>query len=152
MKYPKIIPVLFAVTFLLSNALVDFASAKGQGEGSHKSHSSYRSSSSHRGSGALHRSSYRSHHSSYSLKPSSISHHSTYANAARGNHGKIKRSEKAKHDFQRHNPCPSTGKSTGSCPGYVIDHVKPLKRGTADSSSNMQWQTKAAAKAKDKWE
>lgn len=49
-------------------------------------------------------------------------------------------------------PCPSTGKSSGACPGYVIDHVQPLKRGGADAPSNMQWQTKEAAKEKDKWE
>jgi len=36
--------------------------------------------------------------------------------------------------------------------GYVIDHVRPLKRGGSDSPSNMQWQTKEAAKAKDKTE
>jgi len=30
--------------------------------------------------------------------------------------------------------------------------MKPLKRGGADKPSNMQWQTKEAAKAKDKWE
>lgn len=38
----------------------------------------------------------------------------------------------------------------GACPGYVIDHVTPLKRGGADSPSNMQWQTREAAKIKDK--
>lgn len=37
-------------------------------------------------------------------------------------------------------------------PGYVIDHIIPLKRGGSDSPGNMQWQTKAQAKAKDKWE
>ena len=31
-------------------------------------------------------------------------------------------------------------------------NIKPLKRGGADGPSNMQWQTKADAKAKDKWE
>jgi len=35
---------------------------------------------------------------------------------------------------------------------YVVDHVTPLKRGGADLPSNMQWQTKQAAKAKDKSE
>ena len=49
-------------------------------------------------------------------------------------------------------PCPSTGRSSGGCPGYVIDHVTPLKRGGADAARNMQWQTKAAAREKDKWE
>jgi hypothetical protein len=34
----------------------------------------------------------------------------------------------------------------------VIDHVTPLKRGGADDPSNMQWQTTADAKAKDKVE
>lgn len=50
------------------------------------------------------------------------------------------------------NPCPSTGATSGACPGYVIDHVTPLKRGGADAPTNMQWQTTAEAKAKDKWE
>jgi hypothetical protein len=36
--------------------------------------------------------------------------------------------------------------------GYVVDHVVPLACGGADSPSNMQWQIKAEAKAKDKWE
>jgi hypothetical protein len=70
----------------------------------------------------------------------------------RDRHGRIHRSTAAKHAFQRSHPCPSTGKATGPCPGYVIDHTKPLKRGGADSSSNMHWQTKAAARAKDRTE
>jgi len=37
-------------------------------------------------------------------------------------------------------------------PGYVVDHKVPLKRGGSDTPSNMQWQTKEAAKAKDKVE
>jgi hypothetical protein len=54
--------------------------------------------------------------------------------------------------FETQNPCPSTGKSSGSCPGYVVDHRKALAEGGADEPSNMQWQTTADAKAKDKWE
>lgn len=62
------------------------------------------------------------------------------------------RDRKVPVEFQRLHPCPSTGKRTGACPGYVRDHVVPLCRGGSDSVSNMQWQTAAEAKAKDKWE
>jgi len=34
----------------------------------------------------------------------------------------------------------------------VVDHVKPLKRGGVDRPWNMQWQTVAEAKAKDRVE
>ncbi len=54
--------------------------------------------------------------------------------------------------FQREHPCPATGKKTGRCFGYVIDHVEPLDCGGSDSPDNMQWQTVTDAKAKDKWE
>jgi hypothetical protein len=37
-------------------------------------------------------------------------------------------------------------------PGYVVDHVKPVCAGGADHPSNMQWQTKAEAKKKDRLE
>jgi hypothetical protein len=66
--------------------------------------------------------------------------------------GRIARSSAARRDFQKSHPCPSTAKTSGACPGYVVDHVVPLKRGGADSPSNMQWQTVQAAKAKDKIE
>jgi len=33
-----------------------------------------------------------------------------------------------------------------------IVHIIPLKKGGCDCPSNMQWQTKEAAKEKDKWE
>lgn len=65
---------------------------------------------------------------------------------------KIKRSAKARRDFVKANPCPSTGKTSGACTGYIIDHIVPLKRGGADHPSNMQWQTKEEAKEKDKRE
>jgi len=74
------------------------------------------------------------------------------ATCARASNGKIARSASAKREFEKEKPCPATGASRGPCHGYVIDHVKPLKRGGADAPSNMQWQTKDDAKAKDKIE
>ena len=54
--------------------------------------------------------------------------------------------------FKEQHPCPSTGKSYGACPGYVVDHVIALKRGGLDVTQNLQWQDKEAAKAKDRIE
>jgi len=96
-----------------------------------------------------------SSHSSHSDSSSSSSGHSGHHKAegvARDSHGKIARSTQAKDAFKRQHPCPSTGRSSGGCPGYVIDHLIPLKRGGTDEPVNMQWQTTAAAKAKDKYE
>lgn len=75
-----------------------------------------------------------------------------HATVQRDSHGRIKRSEAAKDAFKNQQPCPSTGKSSGACSGYVIDHVKPLGCGGADAPSNMQWQTTADGKAKNKTE
>jgi len=66
--------------------------------------------------------------------------------------GHIHRSASAKRMFKAMHPCPANGATTGSCPGYVIDHVCPLACCGADAPSNMQWQTKAEARAKDAWE
>lgn len=63
-----------------------------------------------------------------------------------------KRSYKAKNQFKQLHPCPSTSRSKGSCSNYIIDHIRLLACGGADHPNNMQWQTKAEAKAKDKWE
>ena len=60
--------------------------------------------------------------------------------------GKIKRSAAVVRQFKQ-----QTGYPAGK-PGYVIDHIIPLKRGGCDSVDNMQWQTKEEAKEKDKWE
>jgi hypothetical protein len=88
---------------------------------------------------------------------SGASHSHAYSSRAapgvqRNSHEKIARSGRARGEFKKSHPCPSTGRSSGGCPGYVIDHITPLKRGGADAPGNMQWQTKAAAKEKDKWE
>lgn len=84
--------------------------------------------------------------------PSWVRSASTHAPGERDSHGRLKRSESAKNAFKHSHPCPSTGRTSGACPGYVIDHIRPLKRGGADEPSNMQWQTVSEAKAKDKWE
>lgn len=70
----------------------------------------------------------------------------------RDDQGCIARSRRARAAFRRNNPCPATGESKGPCAGYVIDRIKPLACGGEDEPGNMQWQTRAAAKAKDRWE
>jgi hypothetical protein len=62
------------------------------------------------------------------------------------------RSQAAKDAFKRACPCPATETTTGACPGYVIDHIKPLACGGPDAPNNMAWQTVADSKTKDKWE
>jgi hypothetical protein len=68
------------------------------------------------------------------------------AGVSRDSHGRIARSSKAKREFEKESGYPH------GRPGYVIDHRVPLANGGADAPGNMQWQTKAEAKAKDKWE
>lgn len=65
------------------------------------------------------------------------------------------RSREVTAEFQRENPCPSTGKTSGRCPGFIKDHRCALglhAPASIDSVSNLQWQTKADAAAKDRWE
>lgn len=65
---------------------------------------------------------------------------------------RMRRSQNAKIAFKAEHPCPATGARKGPCKGYVIDHVTPLACGGADRPENMQWQSTAEGKAKDKWE
>lgn len=62
------------------------------------------------------------------------------------------RSRSARGAFVKENPCPVTGKRSGACPGYVVDHSVALACGGVDHPSNMEWQTKVDAAAKDKME
>ena len=61
-----------------------------------------------------------------------------------------KRDPHQRSGFVKAHPCPLTGKPRGACPGYVVDHIKPLCAGGADRPSNMQWQTVKEAKIKDR--
>lgn len=63
---------------------------------------------------------------------------------------RIKRSQSAKVEFKLSNPCPATRATKGPCVGYVIDHMWPLACGGEDHPRNMQWQTIAEGKEKDK--
>lgn len=77
--------------------------------------------------------------------------------AFRDENGRIMRSQQVLADFQRAHPCPSTGKTTGACPGWAKDHVIPLVCGGCDAVSNLQWlpnQIKSASGPlpKDRWE
>jgi hypothetical protein len=104
-----------------------------------------------------HGSPHRSHsthgsHSTHQASPHHARSRGSYPGVRRDGHGRIARDPHAREAFRRTHPCPSTGKTYGACPGWVVDHVQALKHGGADAPWNMQWQTRAAAKAKDRWE
>lgn len=87
-------------------------------------------------------------HSASSLSPSHYpsATSSGHATGARDKNGRLVRSAKARSDFMRQTGYPH-GRS-----GYVVDHIVPLECGGADAPSNMQWQTVAEGKAKDRTE
>lgn len=131
-------------------ALAANADARGGGHGSgHSSGHTSSHSSNHSGSYGPH-SSHGGHGGS--SHHSSSGHSTPYAGVKRDGHGRIARDPHAKEAFRRTHPCPSTGKTYGACPGWVVDHVQALKHGGTDAPSNMQWQTRAAAKVKDRVE
>lgn len=54
--------------------------------------------------------------------------------------------------FQRLHPCPANGHIAGACPGWVKDHIIALCDGGADAVANLQWQTVAQGRVKDRAE
>ena len=59
---------------------------------------------------------------------------------------------RAEADFRLLSPCPGTGETKGPCKGYVVDRIVPIVCGGAEDLANMQWQTIAEAKEKNKWD
>jgi len=56
--------------------------------------------------------------------------------ARSGNYcGARERSSRAKTEFRAQFPCPSTGRYSGACPGWTVDHIVALKRCGRDSPS-----------------
>lgn len=60
------------------------------------------------------------------------------------------RSPAVRAEFQRSNPCPSTGKTRGACPGWQVDHITPLCIGGKDVIANLRWITVEEHKVKTK--
>jgi 5-methylcytosine-specific restriction endonuclease McrA len=71
--------------------------------------------------------------------------------------GRIQRSKAVLRAYQKIHPCPSTGRTTGKCPGWALDHVIPLACGGCDRIENLQWlklsiKSCAGTRCKDRWE
>lgn len=64
----------------------------------------------------------------------------------------IERSRAVVAEFRRANPCPSTGKIRGACPGYQVDHREALVCGGPDTVDNLQWLDVQSHKAKSRVE
>lgn len=62
------------------------------------------------------------------------------------------RSAALRAEFQRLQPCPSTGKPRGPCPGYHVDHREALICGGLDELANLQWLDVETHKAKTRVE
>ena len=59
----------------------------------------------------------------------------------------VKHSSHPQRDFMRMQPCPSTGKTSGRCPGWAVGYMVPLADGGLDEPANMQWQWTPTLKA-----
>jgi hypothetical protein len=144
----------FLIALILAAIAISPAASRGSSSASSGRTTARSEPRSHRGEARSEaRNSFTSH---ASRAPSAGSHaRSTSTRCTtcdRDANGLIKRDPAARREFQRQHPCPATGKTSGACPGYVVDHIVPLKRGGADKPENMQWQTKEAARAKDRIE
>lgn len=62
--------------------------------------------------------------------------------------GTTARSTKTVNAFKMAWACPVTGKHTGACTGWAIDHIVPLDCGGVDAVWNMQWLPDSTKSAK----
>ena len=71
--------------------------------------------------------------------------------------GRILRRADVLVEFRRLYACPATGRHTGPCKGWAIDHVIPLAVGGCDAVRNLQWlpnkiKSCSGTVCKDRWE
>ena len=142
MRILRLLVSVLALALLLCNASFGKTSSHSKSGSHHTSESSKQASNK-----AVHVSGYTRYKHNYAAEGVTLD-----SSVQRDKHGKIKRSGAAKDAFKLVEPCPATGTFTGKCPGYVIDHINPLECGGAHAATNMQWQTAADGKAKDKTE
>jgi hypothetical protein len=76
---------------------------------------------------------------------------------ARDAKGTIIRRADVLYAYRKAHPCPVTGKTTGACPGWSMDHIVPLAKGGCDMVSNLAWMPNsikscAAPNCIDRWE
>lgn len=62
------------------------------------------------------------------------------------------RSSAVRAEFRKANPCPSTGKVAGACPGWEVDHRLALVCGGSDRVDNLQWLSVEEHRAKTRAE
>lgn len=78
-------------------------------------------------------------------------------NIKRDADGRIARSSAVTRAFRSVYPCPSTGSTSGACPGWQMNHTIPLACGGCDALSNLDWmpvtiKTCADDDCRDRWE
>lgn len=75
-----------------------------------------------------------------------------YAGAVvRDANGNTARSTKVLNAFKKQWACPSTGKHSGPCPGWAINHTIPLACGGRDIVSNLDWMPDEAKSCASDW-
>jgi hypothetical protein len=55
-------------------------------------------------------------------------------------------------EMQREHSCPSTGKTSGACPGYRKDHIKPLRAVVPMQCKTFKGRLSPPRKLKIRWE